>query len=125
VRKGEDRKDVKGTSQVLTGEEKPSCLIRPQLLAQKVAIAIQNGLTPLQQRYLQMKVLQDLDERFFQAGYLQSVFDPPDETDRVNLRTDVFKETSDERCEWVRKSSSARTTQRDYECAGGLAWPRL
>ena len=44
-----------------------------------------------------MKILQNLDQRLFQPRNLQPILDPPNQTDRADLHTDVFEETPDER----------------------------
>ena len=82
--------------EILTREEKPACLIPLELPRKIRAIAIQDRLTPFQQGYLQMEILQDLDDRLFQPRNLQPIPDPPNQTNRADLHTDVFKETSDE-----------------------------
>ena len=45
-----------------------------------------------------MEVLQNLNQGFFQPGDLQTIFNTPDKTDRVDLCADVFEETADEYC---------------------------
>jgi len=66
---------------------------------------------------LEVKVLQDLDERRLEPGDLEAVLDAADEADRVDLGADVLEQTADEACareERVRKTQEGmRATGRD------------
>lgn len=61
-------------------------------------ITIQDHLTALQQRHLQVEVVQDLDEGSFEPGNLESVFDSANESNRIDLCANILEQTSDERC---------------------------
>ena len=59
---------------------------------------MQDSLTTFQQRYLQIKVLQYLDQRRLQSRYLQTVLDATYETDGIDLSPNILKQTTDECC---------------------------
>lgn len=56
---------------------------------------MQYRLASLQQRYLQVEVLQDLDQRGFETRYFETVLDASNETNGIDLRADVLQEATD------------------------------
>lgn len=48
---------------------------------------------------LELEVLQDLDERWLEAGNFEPVLDAPNEADRIHIDADVFKQPANEPCE--------------------------
>lgn len=69
-----------------------------QLVHEVRTIAVHDRLAAFEEGDLQVEVVQDLDERAFEAGDLEPVLDAADEPDRVDLRPDVLEQSADERC---------------------------
>lgn len=79
-----------------TTQEESASLVLVQLEHEVRAVAVQDRLAALEQRDLEIEVVQDLDERALQARYLEPVLDAADEPDGVNLRADVLQQAPDE-----------------------------
>lgn len=61
------------------------------------AVSVQDRLAALEQRDLEIEVVQDLDERTLQAWNFQPILDAADETDGVYLRTNILQQPPYER----------------------------
>jgi hypothetical protein len=59
---------------------------------------MQDGLATFQQRDLQIKVLQYLNQRRLQSGYFQTVLDATYEADGINFSPNILKQATDECC---------------------------
>lgn len=59
---------------------------------------MQNRLTALEQGYLEVEDLQELDQGCLKTWILETILDAPDETDGVDFRSDVLQEAADECC---------------------------
>lgn len=81
---------------VLLREEEPARLVLLHPPREVRAVAVEDGLAALEERDLQVEVVQDLDERFLEPGNLEAVLDTPNETDGVDFWADVLKKTADE-----------------------------
>ena len=81
-------------------------------------VAGEDGLTTFEQRDLEVEIVQDFDERSLEAGNLESVLDTPDQTDWVDLCTDVLEQAANERCvAVVRRSAYSQTESK--KCVPG------
>lgn len=91
------RKNQKIVSRaVQTGQEEPARLVLLQFPREVGTVAVHDSLASLQQRYLEMEILEDLDERFLEPRNLEPILDTTDQANGVDLRTDVFEQTADE-----------------------------
>ena len=79
---------------MLTAEEEPRRLALVQRLREVRAVAVQDRLAPLEQRDLQVVVVQDLDERSLESRDLQPILYPSDNANRVDLCTDVLEQAA-------------------------------
>jgi hypothetical protein len=62
-----------------------------QSFRQISAVAVQDSLATFQQRYLEIEVLQYLNQRRLQSRYLQTVLDTADEANGVNFSPNILK----------------------------------
>lgn len=59
--------------------------------------------------YLKLEILQNLDQRRLETGYLEPVLDAPNKADRIHIDADVFEQTADE--PWTRRRVSVVSRQ--------------
>lgn len=59
---------------------------------------MQDSLATFQQRDLQIKVLQYLNQRRLQSRYLQTVLNTTYEADRIDFGPNILKQATDKRC---------------------------
>ena len=66
---------------------------------------MQDSLATFQQWYLQIKVLQYLNQRRLQSRYLQTVLNTTYEADRIDVSPNILKQATDKCCKrlWSRK----------------------
>jgi hypothetical protein len=79
-----------------TTQEKSCGLVPMERQGEVRRVAMKDGLTALQERHLQVKVLQDFDERAFQSRDFQAILDATNDSNRVDFGADVFEQTSNE-----------------------------
>lgn len=79
-----------------TIEEEAAGLILIQRPCEFRTVTVEDSLATLQERHLQVEVMEDLDQRAAESRDLEAILDAPDESYRIDLGTDVFKEAANE-----------------------------
>lgn len=97
---------MKSKDELLTSKEEPARLVSMKLFRKVSTIPVQYRLTPLKKRYLQVEVLQDLDQGGFEAWNFETVLDASDETDWIDLSSNVLEKATDESCDSVKDESA-------------------
>ena len=81
-----------------TAQEEAARLVPVEFVDEVGAVAGEDGLAALEQRDLEVEIVQNFDERALEAGDLESVLDTPYQTDWVDLCTDILEQAANERC---------------------------
>jgi hypothetical protein len=83
-----------------TCKKEPTRLVLLQLPREVCAVAVHDCLASLQQRNLQVEILQDLDECVFKTRNFEAIFYTANETDGTDFNANILKQSTDEGCEY-------------------------
>ena len=86
-----------------TIEEEAAGLILIQRPCELRAVTVKDSLAALQEGYLQIEVVENLDQRTAEPRDLEAVLDASDESNRIDLGSNVLEEAANEYCRATRQ----------------------
>ena len=97
-----------------TIEEEAAGLILIQRPCELRAVTVKDSLAALQEGYLQIEVVENLDQGTAESRNLETVFDAANESNRIDLGSNILKEAANEYCRATRQQGHRRPHGRTY-----------
>jgi hypothetical protein len=82
----------------LTADREPARLIMLELAREGGTVSVQDDLAAIEERHLQVEIVQNLEERWLQPRDLEPVLDTPNKSYGVDLWSDVLQQSANEGC---------------------------